>query len=213
MRYRFVVLVPVKPIERAKSRLAGIPLSTRGRLAVAFALDTITAALATPRVSEVVVVGDDPLIIEASGRLGCRSLPDRGGLNASLLAAAVQIAATDPSTVLVALCADLPALSAADLGSALASLSVDRPGFVSDHCSIGTTTYAARASQFDPRFGPRSRAAHLAAGADELETEAVGLRHDVDTLADLAALASLGLLGPHTSTCDALVDLRAGLAQ
>ena len=58
--------------------------------------------------------------------------------------------------------------------------------------------YAAPAASFDPRFGVGSRAAHLAAGAREVVADVERLRRDVDTVADLTALAELGLLGPRT---------------
>lgn len=213
MSGQFVVLVPVKSVARAKTRLIGVSESARRKLAVAFALDSICAAIATPGIAEVLAVGDDPEIAEAARLLGCRALPDHGNLNASLSAAATERRTRSHGTVLVALCADLPGLTPADLESALASLPPDRPGFVSDHAGIGTTTYAARPEQFDPRFGPRSRAAHLGAGARELTTASIGLRHDVDTLEDLRELTSLGVLGPHTSACEAVIDLRAELAR
>ncbi len=42
------------------------------------------------------------------------------------------------------------------------------PAFVPDAAGVGTTLYAAAYDEFDPRFGPGSRAAHLDAGAREL---------------------------------------------
>ena len=44
----YVVLVPVKPPAVGKSRLVGLPDETRRELAAAFALDTVSACLATP---------------------------------------------------------------------------------------------------------------------------------------------------------------------
>ena len=45
---RCVVVVPVKPPALGKSRLVGLTDEQRRELAEAFALDTVTAALATP---------------------------------------------------------------------------------------------------------------------------------------------------------------------
>jgi 2-phospho-L-lactate guanylyltransferase len=50
----------------------------------------------------------------------------------------------------------------------------------------------------DPRFGPGSAAAHAASGARPLHGDWPTLRRDVDTDADLADAARLGL-GPRTA--------------
>jgi hypothetical protein len=55
----YVVVLPVKPPHRGKSRLVGVPDEARVDLAAAFALDTVTACLATPRVEAVLVATDD----------------------------------------------------------------------------------------------------------------------------------------------------------
>ncbi len=49
----YVVLVPVKPPAVGKSRLVGLPDGPRRELAAAFALDTVSACLATPGVGAV----------------------------------------------------------------------------------------------------------------------------------------------------------------
>ncbi len=65
--------------------------------------------------------------------------------------------------------------------------------FVPDHDGTGTTLLAAPAGvPLDPRFGPGSARAHARSGAVVLPA-APSLRHDVDTAADLAAAARLGL--------------------
>jgi len=198
MRTSFVVLVPVKSLDRGKSRLAGIPDADRRALAVAFALDTLAAARETPGVAEVVVVSDDDEAVAGALRLGCRSLPDTGDLNGSLRAAALRIDEIVGGGYPVALCADLPGLDAPALGQALSVVDVSSAWFVPDHLGIGTTMYAAPAARFAPRFGGGSRAAHLRAGAREITVAADRLRRDVDTLEDLVALAGLGLIGPHS---------------
>ena len=55
----FVVIVPVKPPARGKSRLDALPATQRRDLAAAFARDTVAAARRTPRVVAVLVVTDD----------------------------------------------------------------------------------------------------------------------------------------------------------
>jgi 2-phospho-L-lactate guanylyltransferase len=55
----FVALVPVKPTDAGKSRLTGLADGDRAALARAFALDTVAACLASPRIVAAVVVTDD----------------------------------------------------------------------------------------------------------------------------------------------------------
>lgn len=195
----FVALVPVKFLSHAKSRLTGISTGLRRDLAVAFALDTLAAVLATPAVAEVVVVTSDRDVVAQARRMGCTVAPDTGDLNGSLRAAAGRLGPDRPETTPVALCADLPALEPDDLAAALAQVAPGSAWFVTDHEGVGTTLYAAPYPGFDPSFGPGSRAAHRATGAREIVGDLRRLRRDVDSMADLEALAASGLLGPHTS--------------
>ncbi len=98
----------------------------------------------------------------------------------------------------MALCADLPSLRADDLDTALARVVLPHPWFVPDAAGTGTTLYVAAYDEFDPRFGPGSRDAHLDAGADELADVPESVRRDVDDLDDLRAAETLGL-GPRTA--------------
>src|ERR1700744_2016348 len=59
-RFSWTVLLPVKVLARAKSRLAAPAGARRRELALAFASDTVTAVLACPEVARVVVVTSDP---------------------------------------------------------------------------------------------------------------------------------------------------------
>jgi 2-phospho-L-lactate/phosphoenolpyruvate guanylyltransferase len=107
-----------------------------------------------------------------------------------------------PGTGLVALTADLPALSPAELGEALRAAGA-RPGraaFVPDAARVGTTLYAVPPGlEFRPQFGGASRARHAASGAVQLEVDDMaGLRRDVDTPDDLRAAMALGA-GPRTA--------------
>ncbi|MEU5144841.1 2-phospho-L-lactate guanylyltransferase, partial [Streptomyces sp. NPDC021139] len=57
---QWTLVVPVKPLARAKSRLADTADDgVRPGLALAFAQDTVAAALACPAVADVAVVTDD----------------------------------------------------------------------------------------------------------------------------------------------------------
>lgn len=196
---KYVALVPVKPPAVGKSRLG--PAGERRRdLAAAFALDTVTACLATPEVEQVLAVTDDAAFARRLADTGCEVLPDgpSGDLNTSLRLAAAEAHRRWPGLRPAAVCADLPALRPGDLGEALRVASAHPAAFVSDTGGKGTTMYTAAYDAFHPRFGPGSRAAHLADGAAELTAGLASLRQDVDDVGDLHRAALIGL-GPHTS--------------
>jgi 2-phospho-L-lactate guanylyltransferase len=187
----YVALLPVKPPGRGKSRLGDLP---RGELAVAFAMDAVTACLAAPSIARVLVVTDDAHFAATMTARGCAALPDgvSGDLNASLALAAAEATRRWPELLPLALCADLPCVTADDLETALAQ----RPGqprFVADTKGDGTTLYTARGEEFDPRFGSGSASLHAGGGAWPVEGELVGLRHDVDDVEDLRTAMGIGL--------------------
>jgi 2-phospho-L-lactate/phosphoenolpyruvate guanylyltransferase len=196
------LVVPVKVLARAKSRLVGLVDEERAALALAMAADTVAAALASPSLRAVIAVSDDPLVRDTLSALGALVTPDRpgAGLNAALAFGAQFAAARWPDLGLAAITADLPALATAELTTALNSASAVTQAFVADAAGTGTTLYAAgQAGDFCPRFGPQSSDSHRRAGAAELDLPATsGLRRDVDTLADLRIAASIGV-GPRTA--------------
>ncbi len=203
-----VVLLPVKPPSRGKSRIVGLPDEMRAKLARAFALDTAEACLATPRVGAVLVVTDDAQFSSEVGALGCSSVPDgvSGDLNGTLRQAAAEAARRWPDLVPVALCGDLPALRWADLDEALGSIDHGAQAYVADAFGTGTTLYTAQASAFTSHFGVGSAQKHRDAGALAIAGELASLRHDVDDLDDLDEVRKLGL-GPRTT----MAAIEAGL--
>lgn len=192
---RWAVVIPVKPLATAKTRLRqaalGIPPE---RLALAFVLDCAAAVLACPQVAELLVVTDDAAVAKALGEAGAFVVPDkpRAGLNA-----AVRYGAGMLSGPTAALAGDLPALRPADLAEALDAAGGHERSFVSDAHGTGTVLLAARDGRLDPRFGPDSAAAHTSAGAGPLAGGWASLRRDVDTVADLEVAVALGV-GPNT---------------
>ncbi|MGK5532685.1 2-phospho-L-lactate guanylyltransferase [Streptomyces sp. URMC 129] len=197
------LIVPLKPLSLAKSRLAPVAGDAlRPSLALAFAEDTVAAALACPAVRDVAVVTDDPLAERHLALLGARIVPDAPGrgLNAALAYGADAVRAAAPDAAVAALNADLPALRPAELARVLAAAERCARGFLADAAGIGTTLLTAAAgTALAPAFGGPSRERHLASGAVELLTAGVdSVRRDVDTGEDLWAALALGV-GPRTA--------------
>ena len=201
----WAVVVPVKGLPEAKSRLSAGTPQDRRELALAFVLDTVAAARECDRVAAVVVVTDDADVRVAVSALGAEVVDDgTPGLNPALVRGAAHVAAAYPTLAVAALAGDLPALRPSELAHALDAAAAVERGFVADAAGTGTTLLTALPGvDLDPRFGPRSRAAHAVSGAIALDPgEAPGLRRDVDTTVDLWDAARLGV-GPATA---ALLD-------
>ncbi|MET7941621.1 2-phospho-L-lactate guanylyltransferase [Streptomyces sp. NPDC005302] len=199
---RWTVVIPLKPLARAKSRLADTASAgLRPALALAFAQDTVAAALACEAVGDVVVVTGDPLAGRELAALGARIVADEpgGGLNAALAHGAGTVRSRDPGSAVAALNADLPALRPAELARVLHAAAEFPRAFLADAAAIGTTLLAASPGlELLPAFGTDSRARHRASGAAELRPDAVdSVRQDVDTGDDLRAALTLGV-GPRT---------------
>jgi 2-phospho-L-lactate/phosphoenolpyruvate guanylyltransferase len=204
------LVVPVKPLYRAKTRLRGAAdrgvgdRDAHAALALALAHDTVAAALATRAVRRLLVVSSDPVVAAELVAVGVEVAPDvDGGLNDALRHGAELLRSRDPDAPVGALQADLPALRPGELDDAVAAAGVvfaagRRRAFCADAEGAGTTVLLAGAGvPLDPRFGARSAARHRASGAVELAGTWPGLRRDVDTGDDLCAAAALGI-GPHT---------------
>jgi 2-phospho-L-lactate guanylyltransferase len=200
--FTWSVVIPVKVLAQAKSRLAGLGGANRAGLALAMAADTVTAALASPETAHVIVITDDQVAGGALAALGAVVIADEpaGGLNAALRHGAAHAAARWPGYGVAALSADLPAVRPAEISMALRAAAAWPTAFVADAPGDGTTLFAARPGvPFTPSFGLASRARHAAGGAQELDLDGIpGLRRDVDTPEDLCAAAAIGL-GPNTA--------------
>lgn len=198
------LVVPIKPLTLAKSRLAG-GIDPQGAirhtdLVLAMAMDTVAAAVAAPGVARVLVVATDPAEVTALRDLGAEIIADdaAAGLNTALRHGAGVLRAADPHAVVGALQADLPALAPGDLAAAIADAGGER-AFCADRHGTGTTLLlSAAAGELDPRFGPFSAGAHATSGATALAARLTTLRADVDTPGDLRHVRAVGL-GRYTS--------------
>ncbi|WP_269859046.1 2-phospho-L-lactate guanylyltransferase [Streptomyces sp. RPT161] len=201
------LVIPLKPLVLAKSRLGDL----RPGLALAFAQDTVAAALACAAVRGVHVVTDDALAAAELSALGARIVPDApaAGLNAALAHGARVVRAERALGAVAALNADLPALRPAELAAVLEAASAEAGrAFLADAAGVGTTLLAtAPGTELRPAFGGPSRARHRASGAREITLSGVdSVRRDVDTASDLRAALALGV-GPHTARATAALQL------
>ena len=198
---RWVVVVPVKPSARAKSRL-DVDGVGRADLARAIALDTLAAATACDLVAQVVVVTDDAALAREAAMIpALRFVPegDARGLDAAVAAG---VAAIDPDGRMprAALLGDLPALQPADLADALRAAASLPRAVVPDAEGTGSTLVTAGpGTPWESSFGDGSFARHVARGCVALPIpDASTLRRDVDTADQLDAARMLGL-GPRTA--------------
>lgn len=197
-----VVIVPIGVLHRAKSRLGSVlDAEERGDLVANLARSTIAAAVAAPGVAEVLVVTPDDEARTLALELGARPLRQRGrGLNDGIRQARDEALAGEAGAILI-LPIDLPAVSAAAIGSVLRVLAERRPplvAIVADRHGRGTNTLLlAPPDVIEVAFGGDSHAAHVgaaaAAGATLVEIDGP-LAIDLDTPEDL--LHAQSMLGP-----------------
>jgi len=189
---RWTVLLPVKALPSAKSRLAStLPEDWRDlhpALVEAMRTDVLSAARTAPQVAHVLVIADVPGEYDADAVIVQRS----AGLNGALRDGAAYAREHWPEDGVAALVGDLPALTPTALEAALDAAAAHPSSFVRDADGSGTTLLAARAGErLNPRFGEGSAARHGAA-AVEISSAPAAVRRDVDTAADLAEAVRLG---------------------
>jgi 2-phospho-L-lactate guanylyltransferase len=209
------LVIPVKRLSAAKSRLAPLPTARRADLALAFVHDCVTAALAAPEVGQVVVATADAaaaaslaglgahIALEPPGAAAVEAVAADGAqtrLNAAISFAAGLSLRERPELRVGALTGDLPSLRSRELSAVLhLADTIGGRSFVPDAAGTGTTLLLGAADgALDPRFGSDSRARHARGGAAELLGVGRTVRQDVDTLADLEAALRLGV-GAHTA--------------
>lgn len=200
----WTVVIPVKALPTAKSRLAG-DVEAPGDLALAFLRDTLAAVVATPDVQLVVVVTSDTQVAAVARELSAEVVDDTGhpGINP----AARHGAATAPAgSAIAVVVSDLPCLTPHALTTALGAAARYPRAFLADLDDTGTTMwFCGPGEPVESRFGAGSRAAHVAAGDvdivrahPESATALIPARLDIDTAAALDRAVVEGL-GPATA--------------
>ena len=155
----WTIIVPVKSLEHAKSRL-GSSLSPQSRrtLVLAMAADVVLACLGTRGVSRVRVVSSDPDVADLAARLGAEFVVDPAPVaDADPLNAALAVALDGVRGPAGVVTADLPELAPELLGHILDSAAQHAHSFVADHRGEGTTmVFWTDSTCRVTRFGPGS---------------------------------------------------------
>ncbi|WP_293780605.1 2-phospho-L-lactate guanylyltransferase [uncultured Aeromicrobium sp.] len=184
-RAGWTVVVPVKPFDRAKSRL-GLEPARRERIARLFADHVLDELRRTPTVQTVIVVGIDHPAADVG-------LPDPGSMIEAVARGRSWAAERHADRPIAVIPADLPALTAPIVAEALDEASNHLRAFVPDRSGEGTTLLTSSSpAELVVSYGPGSARAHRALGVVELVGDWPGLRDDVDTLAHLERIVSRG---------------------
>ncbi len=186
------VVVPVKNLQRAKSRLGLVP-DDRIRLMIAFATDVVEACQSSPLVARVTVVADESWRSVLPQEVGIVQDPGPD-LNGAVRTALASLPAGARAAVVVG---DLPCARADEVAALLtaARTTVERGGWaaVPDHAGVGTTVLLG-GRDLDPMFGRDSYRRHRAAGAVGMMADAwSSLRLDVDDDEDVMRAAAMGV--------------------
>jgi 2-phospho-L-lactate guanylyltransferase len=188
------VLVPLKRLDAAKSRLApALSVAERRRLMAAMVAHVARTALAAD-VGRVALVSSDPAAPALAVRLGIACVSDAGlPWNAGLLHARTQLPA--PAAAVLYLAGDLPLVEVADV-AALLDVGHAGAAVVGRAHDGGTNAlWVCPAAALEPAFGTSGSAAVHAARAEEAGLDVVvldrpGIARDIDTPADLALARS-----------------------
>ena len=192
-------IVPVKPLRRGKSRLAGtLSEDERTNLNRELLKHTIATVIALKEITQVLVVSRDPAALAIAREYGARTLREDGSpkLNTALTRATAVAMARSASGVLI-IPADLPLLDPKDLAT-LIQKSKPIPSLViaPDRRGDGTNALFVSPPNLIPfSFGEDSFVSHCnstrAAGARLEIIQLPSLALDLDLPEDLALLDGL----------------------
>jgi len=186
-------IVPVKPLRRGKSRLAGaLSDEQRTDLNRQLLANTVDTLSAMEEIEHVLVISRDPEALALAREHGARTVQEDGAplLNVALTRATV-IAQTFAAQGVLVLPADLPQIDPEDIRAMVAA--AEEPPVVviaPDHHNEGTNALLINpAGLIEYDFGPDSFDRHKKraadAGAKLIICELSSLAHDVDVPDDL----------------------------
>lgn len=198
-----VIAVPVKPLERSKSRLAEwlTPLE-RGALTLAMLEDVLDVAQAMAG-WETWVISRDETVLEVAARRRARTVVEaRSGL-ATAIQQIEGLATAEGVQALAVLAADLPLLTPPALAAALRTLG---PVVIARSTREGTSLLLRRPPRSIPaRFGVDSFRRHLElARAKGLPVSVIDRRElafDIDQPGDILTLLADGRRGRSREVC------------
>lgn len=196
---RWHLIVPVKGQLSAKSRLHPPAGVARSDLAHAFALDTITAAVASmPPAHLIVVTSDEPTATFVRDQGGLVIADDGDGLNSAIrqgIRYVERVLGLGPTAILLG---DIPTLRPQDLVNALSACAAHPRALVPDASGTGTVLLSALSPRdLHPRFGPDSAREH-SRDCVRLDLNLPALRTDVDDDQALRHAVAIGV-GRHTA--------------
>jgi 2-phospho-L-lactate/phosphoenolpyruvate guanylyltransferase len=184
------VLIPLKHLDAAKSRLAtALSVAERRRLMAAMVAHVTRTVLAADA-GRVVLVSSDPAAPALAGRLGVACVSDADlPWNQGLLHARAHLPA--PAEAVLYLAGDLPLLEVGDVAALIGAGGSSTAVVGRAHDGGTNALWICPAAALEPAFGtPRSAAVHagraVAHGLGVVVIDRPGLAHDVDTPADLA---------------------------
>lgn len=189
-------IVPVKPLRKAKSRLAAVISSDeRAELGRKMLMHTLGVIARVPGIGKMMVVSRDSSVISLARDFGATTVSERGRptLNRAL-SRATRVALGYGTRAVLVLHSDLPLLQVDEI-KAMIALAGKSPVVViaPDHKGTGTNALlCSPPGVIDYHFGENSfekhQAAAQAAGARVEICRRPGLGQDVDNPSDLAVL-------------------------
>ncbi|MGB3387345.1 MAG: 2-phospho-L-lactate guanylyltransferase [Pseudaminobacter sp.] len=200
-------LVPVKRLDRAKSRLAPVlDADERKTLATAMLCDVLGTVSHVDGLSGILVVTGDGQAASIAAGFGATVVSDpvEGGLNAAVRHGMRWLDAEHEAGAIV-VPGDVPFVTSAELGAVLGAMRSSQIVIAPARRDGGTNILAMKPpSLLAPSFGPDSFARHVA-GARALGIEPrtlmlEGAGHDIDVASDLAFYEGEGLAN-RTRAC------------
>ena len=146
------VIVPIKRLAAAKSRLHGLEGAHRQRLALSFALDAVHAARSAAGVGRVFVVTRDAHAGAALALQGARIVGERRGPGLNPAIEAGVDAALDGNQLrrIAVMTGDVPAVTPGEIDAALASAEAHPRAVLADADGTGTVLLTANPFPTDP---------------------------------------------------------------
>ncbi len=186
------VIIPVKPLRYAKSRLSPVlQPEERFELALAMLRQVLAVSTALDSVAGVMVVSRDTKALAVAREFGAKTLQEgaASNLNPALMRATQVLKGWRADAVLI-LPADLPFVTRADLSQLIALARDDAIVIATDRAEDGTNALLLRpAGALEYAYGPGSYQRHIqqaaAAGLQVIRFDSESMALDIDVPSDL----------------------------